>query len=147
MQRYLPFTSINPVLADSIGWPELVSQVAAVRDSLPADDQPPVVLAANYGEAGAVELLGAPYGLGQPVSGHNSYWTWGGPPENTTTAIAIGFADRATLDTLFRDVRPAATLDNGVGVDNEEQGGTIWVCREPRAPWPQLWPAVRHDSN
>ncbi|OJY45268.1 glycosyltransferase family 39 protein [Pseudonocardia sp. 73-21] len=146
VQRYLPFTSINPVLADSIGWPELVEQVAAVRDTLPAGEKP-VVFTANYGEAGAIELLGAPYGLGQPVSAHNSYWTWGGPPEGTTTLITIGVQDRAKLDALFRDVRPAGTVDNGVGVDNEEQGGTIWVCREPMAPWSQLWPTLRHYNS
>jgi len=147
VQRYLPFTSINQVLADSIGWPQLVQQVAAVRDTLPAGEKP-VVLTANYGEAGAVELLGAPYGLGQPVSGHNSYWTWGGPPEGTTTVIAIGFdKHKAQLDALFRDVRPAGKVDNGVGVDNEEQGGTIWVCREPVAPWSQLWPTLRHYNS
>lgn len=144
VQRYLPFTSINQVLADSIGWTELVAQVTAVRDTLPAGS---AVLTANYGEAGAIELLGARYGLGQPVSGHNSYWTWGPPADRTTTVIAVGFEDRAKLDALFRDVRPAGTVDNGVGVDNEEQGGTIWVCRGPVGPWPQLWPALRHYDS
>jgi hypothetical protein len=58
--------------------------------------------------------------------------------------IAVGFRDRARLDALFRDVRRAGTVDNGVGVDNEEQGGPIWVCRDPVAPWAQLWPALKH---
>ncbi len=147
VQRSLPFTSINQVLADSIGWPEMVAQIAAVRDALPAGEKA-VALTANYGEAGAVELLGTRYGLGRPVSGHNSYWTWGGPPADITTVIAVGFDKRKQLlDTLFRDVRPAGKVDNGVGVDNEEQGGTIWVCREPRAPWSQLWPTLRHYDS
>jgi 4-amino-4-deoxy-L-arabinose transferase-like glycosyltransferase len=73
VQRDLPITAINPVLADAIGWPELVRDVTAVRDGLPAAEQASaVVLASNYGEAGAVELLGRSAGLGQPAGTHNS---------------------------------------------------------------------------
>jgi hypothetical protein len=132
------------VLADAIGWPELVRDVTAVRDGLPAAEQASaVVLASNYGEAGAVELLGRSAGLGQPAGTHNSYWDRG-PPRDGATVIAVGFRDRVRLDALFRDVRRAGTVDNGVGVDNEEQGGPIWVCRDPVAPWAQLWPALKH---
>ena len=48
---------------------------------LATDDGRPVPCAAvftqNYGEAGALELLGR--GLPPVVSGHNSYFTWGAP--------------------------------------------------------------------
>ncbi len=146
VQRHNPITGINPVIAEVIGWPELVEQVAAVRDRLPAAERASaVVLTGNYGQAGAVELLGAPYGLGQPVSGHNQYWSWGPPRDDSATVIAVGFR-RTTLDGLFRDVRLAGTVDNGVGVDNEEQGGPIWICRQPVASWSQLWPTMRHFS-
>lgn len=148
--RELPLTTINPVIADAIGWPELVAQVAAVRDGLSAAERTAVrtaVLTANYGEAGAVELFGGPYGLGQPVSGHNNYWLWGPPPDGTETVIAVGFEDRAALERRFRDVEPAGTVDNGHGIENEEQGLPIWICRDPVAPWSQLWPDFRHNTN
>jgi hypothetical protein len=35
-------------------------------------------------------------------------------------------------------------LDSGTGVDNEEQGRVIRVCRDPVAPWPTLWPQFYH---
>ena len=31
--------------------------------------------------------------------------------------------------------REAATVDNGIGLDNEEQGTKIFVCERPRKPW------------
>jgi hypothetical protein len=38
----------------------------------------------------------------------------------------------------------AGRVDNGVGLDNEEQGGPIWVCRGMRVPWSRAWPGLRH---
>ena len=35
-------------------------------------------------------------------------------------------------------------LDNGVDVDNEEQGAPVAVCEGPRAPWRVLWPRFHH---
>jgi hypothetical protein len=37
-------------------------------------------------------------------------------------------------------------MDNGVGVDNEEQGSTVWVCRDPQGGWAAQWPSLRHLS-
>lgn len=38
----------------------------------------------------------------------------------------------------------AERVDNGVGLDNDEQGTPVWVCRDRRAPWAQLWSQMRH---
>ncbi|MFC4375141.1 hypothetical protein ACFO5K_13660 [Nocardia halotolerans] len=34
-------------------------------------------------------------------------------------------------------------LDNGVGIDNDEQGAPMFVCRDPVRPWSQVWPQLR----
>ena len=44
----------------------------------------------------------------------------------------------------FADCRAAATVDNGVDLDNEEQGGTVFVCAPPAAGWEAIWPQLRH---
>ena len=51
---------------------------------------------------------------------------------------------RDLLAANFGSVEAAATIDNGVGLDNEEQGRTVWLCRDQIAPWPQIWPSFRH---
>src|SRR5947207_4954333 len=49
----------NDDFAEEIGWPELVETVARIRDSLPEPDRRRLgILAANYGEAGAINLYG-----------------------------------------------------------------------------------------
>ena len=44
----------------------------------------------------------------------------------------------------LRACRVAARIDNGVGVDNDEQGARVLVCRGPARSWRQEWPALRH---
>lgn len=137
--RSLPFTSINPVLADAIGWETYVAQLTALR----AEHPDAVVLTSNYGEAGAMEVLGRE----RAYSGHNAYGDWGPPPAGTSEALVVGFTDTALLQRSFERCTPVATIDNGLGIDNEEQGRTIHLCAGPVAPWTQLWPSFVHVSN
>ena len=45
---------------------------------------------------------------------------------------------------FFRDCRQVATVDNGLGLDNDEQGDTVLLCSGTTLPWQQLWPSLRH---
>ncbi len=38
---------------------------------------------------------------------------------------------------------PAARVDNGVDLDNDEQGETIWVCRDRTSSWDEMWPRLQ----
>ena len=136
-----PIVAVNYDAGETVGWPEFAAAVAQAYDELPpADRQGAVVLAGNYGEAGAVERFRP--GLAPVYSGHNAYWDWGPPPTNTSTVIAVGYAE-ADLQSWFGEVQRAGTIDNGLGLDNDEQGKTIWACRSPRQSWTKLWPEMR----
>jgi hypothetical protein len=37
-----------------------------------------------------------------------------------------------------------AHIDNDDGVDNDEQGEPVMVCRGPRGSWSEQWPELRH---
>jgi hypothetical protein len=134
-----PIVDVNYDAGETVGWPEFAATVAAVRDGLPAGERVAVVTG-NYGQAGAVDRY-APE-LGPAYSGHNSYWSWGPPPDDVTTVIAVGFRE-PDLRRWFGRVEEAGRVDNGVDVDNEEQGRTVWVTGERRAPWAEIWPQLR----
>ena len=135
--------NINYDLGEQIGWPTIVREVARAWDALPESDRAhAVILTSNYGEAGAIERYGAD--LPTPYSGHNSYWWWATPPPDTATVLAVGEFDVAYLERFFGSVERVGTLDNGLGVENEEQGHGIWVCRAPRAPLSEMWRDFRH---
>ena len=137
-----------------IGWPELAATVAQVRDSLPPAERSGVrVLAADEGEAGAVNLYGRKYGLGDAISGMNSNWLrgYGDPPPQTV--IAVGFT-QAQVDRIFSRCDVAAKLSHPYGVVNHAIGGigkdaignrdTIYVCRDIRWPWPEFWKGFQY---
>jgi hypothetical protein len=140
----VPLQNVNYNLGEVVGWPRFVQTIAGVVRSLPPSEQRTVVLfTGNYGEAGAIDRYGAAYGLPHAYSGHNNYWWWGPPTQTTGVTVAVGF-DRGYLQRFFAHVSQAATIDNGLGVENDEQGSAVWICSGRRASWATLWPELRH---
>jgi hypothetical protein len=131
----------NGDLREEFGWDELVKTVAGIRDSLPSDQQASVgVVVGNYGEQGAIEMLGPAYHLPPPISMTNSAWLRGYPTPPPTTLIVIGFS-REAADHAFTGCRLAGHNGNSLGIKNEESEGhpDIFVCGAPRKPWPEFW--------
>ena len=121
-----------------------MSQVATVYRRLAPDERAhAVVYASNYGEAGAIDRYGPGDGLPAVYSGHNQLVDEGRPPDATTTVVFVG-GQYDDTGRWFASCTVRARLDNGLGVDNEEQGEPVAVCRGPKAPWPQLWPRLHH---
>ncbi|WP_454852025.1 ArnT family glycosyltransferase [Promicromonospora soli] len=139
-----PVAEINSSAQDAVGWPEYVRQIADVHAALPAPDQErAVILTQNYGEAGAVDRFGAEHGLPPVYSGHNELWEYGPPPASATVALVVT-EDPGAWSRGFAECTVQGQLDNGVDVDNEEQGASILVCRDPAGGWDALWPELRH---
>jgi 4-amino-4-deoxy-L-arabinose transferase-like glycosyltransferase len=138
-----PIVAINYDAGETVAWPTYVGEIAAVFRRLPADQRTnAVVLASNYGEAGAVDRFGSNWGLPQAFSGHNGFWYWGPPPASAQTVVAVGF-DRGYLERFFGDCRLAAQLDNHLDVNDDEQHAPVWVCSGLRGTWLTLWPQFR----
>ena len=123
---------INPDLKEEVGWPRFAATVERAWSALP-DRTHTAIFTSNYGEAAAVQLL---TGL-HAYSGHNGFALWGRPPDTDTHALVIGD------DHLFAACRTLARIDDGLGLDNDEQGTPVSLCR-PSAPWSSLWPRLRH---
>jgi hypothetical protein len=140
-----PLQAINYDLGETIGWPELTRDVTAVYRSLPAEERrSAVVITGNYGEAGAIERFGPALGLPGAFSGHNSFWWWGPPAVARSTTIWVGDASLSYLGRFWDSCSVARHIDNGLGVDNEEQGQAIWICRGQRRTWAAIWPELKH---
>ncbi|WP_088317931.1 glycosyltransferase family 39 protein [Kineosporia sp. R_H_3] len=135
-------TAVNYDAGETVGWPRLVTTVADAVAALPAADRArAVVLTENYGEAGALSRARRAGAALPPVhSGHNGYWRWGPPDEGAAPVVAVGFTDDAALTRLLTGCRTVARVDNGVGLDNDEQGAPVRVCSGPVRPWALVWP-------
>jgi 4-amino-4-deoxy-L-arabinose transferase-like glycosyltransferase len=134
-------SSINEDVTEMIGWQDLTAQVAGIYQSIPENEKlRTVILAGNYGEAGALDLYGDEYGLPRVISGGNSLWYRGyGDPE-PETVIVVGF-DGGYAKNFFSSCEFAGTVSNRYGVKNEESSRhtSLYVCRQPRNPWSEMW--------
>lgn len=131
----------NEDMANEVGWPEFVAQVAAVRDNLPSSDRHRLaVLANNFGEAGALELYGPRYGLPIPISSVNSFHGRGYGPYQPETLIVVG----SNLDDQlqnFTTCQIVARVHLPYGVQNEETKShpQILVCHQLLGQWDAVW--------
>jgi 4-amino-4-deoxy-L-arabinose transferase-like glycosyltransferase len=128
-------------LREEIGWNDLVRTVAEIRDTLPPDERVHLgITTANYGEYGAIDILGRAYGLPTPIGTINSEWLWGYPSPPPTTFIVLGLTPEQA-NSIFTDCHLAGYIGNREGVRNEESvyHSDIFVCGPPRLSWPQLW--------
>jgi len=135
---------VNDVFVEMIGWQELPQDVAKIYANIPEGEKSStVVLAGNYGEAGALELYGAGLELPRVISGSNSMWERGyGSPE-PETVIAVGF-HRQDVNKMFKTCEVEAIRENRFNVDNEESYlPEIFVCRQPRYAWKEMWQYMR----
>lgn len=136
-----PVAGISPLVGDQVGWRRYVEQVARAYHEAP--EHPSAVITSNYGEAGAVARWGGQLGLPTPVSGQNALGDLRRPADGTTVVLVVGYQYDA-VRALFGSCRVVGRLDNGVGVDNEEQGAPLALCSDPRGSWQQLWPRFAH---
>jgi hypothetical protein len=139
-------SSVHDNFSEQIGWPELVETVAQIYNGLPEEERAQTgILTGNYGEAGAINLYGSEYGLPRAISGVNSLWLRGYGDPAPEQVIVLGFTQEAA-EQFFESCTQVGQVTNRFNVENEETEDhpTIWLCRQPRLPWEQMWPQMQH---
>ena len=126
-------TPLPQYFADRLGWPQLVDDVAAVRDTLPPEDRARVMFfAQSYGQASALDWLGASRRLAPVYATHNTWFYWGPPATNPEVAIVLG-DDRESLDELFAEVTQSRIHECGACMPWRNHM-PIWVVQETEGP-------------
>jgi len=154
--RYAEWTGIKPSVgerkeigplpqffADRQGWPEMVATIARVYNALPPEDQAECVICAGmYGQAGAINLLGKPYGLPRAITGHNNFFLWGPGEKRGDVVIAYGINPK-NLEPLFEEIQEAARFTHPY-VMPYENNLPVLVCRKPKISLQEIWPKTKH---
>lgn len=130
--------------ADMFGWEALAAKVAAiVRELTPEERSRAVIYARNYGEAGALELFAARYGLPRVVCPHNNYWLWGpGPLEPRPLAFIILGGDEDDNRRAMEWLEPRGTI-GCTWCMPYERDRRIYLGRRPRVKLEEIWPRER----
>ena len=134
-----PIIDMNYDAGETVGWPTYVHEVMGVVDRVEAGGTAGVVLlAGNYGEAGALER----YADVTAYSGDMGFWWWGPPPDDRRSVVAVGYGE-AYLLKFFRRCTLGTRLDNHLDIDDDEQGQPVYMCGGQRDNWSAQWPRFK----
>lgn len=127
--------------ADMFGWQEQVTLVDSIYRSYPKEERGNInIWAENYGEAGAIAVLGdrrLPY----PASRHGSFWSWG--PRNDSAQIWISIGNEASaVEGVFRECRLIKRIQHTYAID-EENNIPVYVCSDPVVDIKEWWASYR----
>jgi hypothetical protein len=138
-------SEVNGEVVEMVGWEDLTAEIADIYNNLPTEEQPrTVILAGNYGEAGALDLYGPAYDMPPVISGSNSLWARGFGSFEPETVIVVGFESDYTR-MFFKSCDLAGKVTNRYGVKNEETSHHtgLYVCRQPRQSWAKMWQSMQ----
>jgi hypothetical protein len=136
---------LNPDLGETVGWPQFIEAINTAWDTVPPTSRPhAVIFTENYGEAGAIDVLGGRDRLPHAFSGHNGFSLWARPRPDQTTTIVVGYDSPASVSHYFTGCRVVDRVSNPYKLNNDEYALPVMRCSGLTAPWPLLWPRLRH---
>lgn len=134
------------LLADRIGWEEKVKLVINAYNSLSDEEKKQTIIAAgNYGQAGAIELYGKPYGLPPVACAHNTYYLWS--KERVNGNILLQLDDDISFDGLshlFDKVEMHPGIFKNDYVSSHENNLVVFICRGPKIPPIEILKQSKH---
>jgi hypothetical protein len=144
----VPLASLHTMVPDhtvndSVGWPQLVSAVAAQDRALTrAGERPASIFTGVYAEAGALDDFGAADHLPPVISAHNAFWTWGPGNASDTTVLVVDALPQ--LRPYFASCRLLVTVNPPYDVRSDWNDIPIGVCTGPTTGWGALWARLKH---
>ena len=134
-----PLNKLPQHIADRFGWEEMVDQIGTVYNNVRSEMNEEIgILTSNWGQAGAIHLLGRKYNLPEPVSLHGWYYF-----ETLRTHkavdnyITIGLSEDG-LKTIFNDIIPLGIYTNPYCMPYENNK-PINLCKKPKFDLKQYW--------
>lgn len=123
--------------ADMLGWEELTSVVNKAWQQIP-DKSSGFIYCENYGQAGAVTVIGKKYGLPEAISFNESFKYWIPKKFDREISSCVYVNDEMGDDvkSLFGNIVRIGSITNP---DAREYGTTVWLCRDPALSFNQFW--------
>jgi 4-amino-4-deoxy-L-arabinose transferase-like glycosyltransferase len=140
--RMEKYTSPLPqILSDRFGWPQMVEGFANRYNALPASERAQTaIFCGNYGEAGAVTILGSKYGLPAAISGHQNFFFWGWGGFAGESVLTLGNNAKDYTD-LYGEVIDLGPFDAPWIMDHEHHH-YFWL-RHRKVPYAKAWPGLK----
>jgi hypothetical protein len=123
--------------ADMIGWEELATITNKAYQMI-GDKKPSFIYCENYGQAGAVTIIGKKYGLPEAVCFSESfrYWIPLKFDPDITSFIYVNNKLGEDVQNLFNKITLVGKISNP---DAREYGTSVYLCEDPKSSFNEFW--------
>ena len=123
--------------ADMLGWEEL-TMITNKAWQMIADKRATFIYCENYGQAGAITIIGKKYGLPEAVCFNESfrYWYPKSFEPDITSFIYINDELGEDVKLVFRKITEIGKISNP---DAREFGTAVYLCEEPVMSFNKFW--------
>jgi hypothetical protein len=123
--------------ADMLGWEEL-TQIADEAWQKISDKKAAFIYCENYGQAGAITVIGKKYGLPEAVCFSESFRYWIPEKFDPDIKSMVYINDELGEDVRqgFREVTKIGSITNP---DAREYGTSVYLCRDPLGSFNVFW--------
>jgi hypothetical protein len=123
--------------ADMLGWEELAGIADKAWQMVP-DRKTAFIYCENYGQAGAITVIGKKYGLPEAVCFSESfrYWIPKKFDPDVTSFVYINDEMGEDVRLLFEKITKIGSISNP---DAREFGTTVWLCEDPVDSFNKFW--------
>jgi Dolichyl-phosphate-mannose-protein mannosyltransferase len=132
--------------ADMLGWEELTA-VASKAWNMITDRKAAFIYCENYGEAGAITVIGKKYGLPEAVCFNESfrYWFPHQFDPDIKSVVYINYDEPGEdVRGLFAKITRVGSITNP---DAREYGTSVYLCEEPLRSFNEFWVERTNDLN
>jgi len=124
--------------ADMLGWEELTS-LANKAWQMIEDKKSALIYGENYGQAGAITIIGKKYGLPEAISFNESFQYWIPKQFDPDIKSLVYINDEEPgedVKTLFRKISLIGSISNP---DAREFGTAVYLCEDPFMSFNKFW--------
>ena len=137
-------SEMHQFYADMFGWENLARTVSEAYMALPPEERArAIIVAGNYGEAGAIEYYSRKYDLPPVISPHNNYWIWAWDRRDEEHPVIIIIGGDAQEHTgLVAEIAQVATIRCRYCIPYENNL-PVFVGRGLRNSFEDIWNSVK----
>ncbi|MBT8263259.1 MAG: glycosyltransferase family 39 protein [Bacteroidia bacterium] len=128
--------------ADQLGWEELTKITNEAYNMIPENERAKAIIyGSNYGQAGAIAVIGKKYDLPEAVSFHESFFYWIPKQFDPDIEYLVYINDEMgeNVRNLFAEIEEIGSISN---MNAREYGTTVYLCSKPRSSFNSFWAEI-----
>lgn len=131
--------------ADQLGWEELTRLTNEAYQKIPEKEKS-IIYCENYGQAGAIAVIGKKYNLPEPKSFNESFLYWSSHTFVPDIEHFIYINDELGEDVadLFQHIELVGQISN---IHAREYGTKVYLCSRPKTSFNIFWKQVLERVN